>query len=176
MKTVVKKDKVPKYELISFSVKATIPTQMYGNIMPEIVIKTKTIEEAKAIIMPVIEELHSTYAEKPRDGSHVSFMNKANVTVTEKKVDVTPAVKGAEGFNPDTTEKPKTPAQESADSLATDLTKSPAYTKAESAVKNCSSIDALNMIEDQIQKSVKLSDKEKPELLTEVLKKRKTFS
>ncbi len=48
-KTKVIKEKVlktptaPKYELIAFEVTATIPTQMYGNIMPKISIKAKNI-------------------------------------------------------------------------------------------------------------------------------------
>lgn len=179
---------VPKYELVTFSVKATIPTQMYGNIMPEIVVKAKTIEEAKAIVMPAIESLYVEYAEKPRDGSSISFMSKANVTATEKKVNVIPKPVAPAPAPEKKPEAPaqapasapvapvKTPAQESADELADDLAKSPAYTKAENAIKNSMSLDALNMIEDQIQKSVKLTADEKPMLLTDVLKKRKEFA
>jgi hypothetical protein len=43
--------------------------------------------------------------------------------------------------------------------------KTPAYTKAENAIKSAMSLDALNLIEDQIQKSVKLINEEKPLLL-----------
>lgn len=177
---VVKEKKVvaPKYELVSFSVKATIPTQMYGNIMPEIMVKAKKIEDARAIVMPAIESLYVAYAEKNRDGSAVSFMSKANVTATEKVVPqgvLANTIKAPVAPAPAPVVK-KTPAQESADELASDLAKSVAYTKAENAVKNSTSLDALNMIEDQIQKSVKLTAEEKPALLTDVLKKRKEFA
>jgi len=172
----------PKYTLVTFSVKATIPTQMYGNIMPEIVVTAKTIEDAKAIVMPAIEGLYVAYAEKNRDGSAVSFMSKANVTVTEKIVPQhvpapavvntpAPTVMGAPA-----PAKVQTPAQASVEALANDLAKSVAYTKAENAIKNSTSLEAINMIEDQIQKSVKLTADEKPMLLTEVLKKRKEFA
>lgn len=170
----------PKYELLSFEILAVIPTQMYGNISPKISIKAKTIEEAKEILLPAIESIYLAYAEKPRDGSALAFTSKANVTAVEKKVEVpaaTTAPKKPEGQGIATppAEKPKTPAQESADALADELSKSPAYTKAENAVKNCTSREALDMIEDQIQKSVKLTDAEKPMLLTAVLYKRKEF-
>jgi hypothetical protein len=168
-------------ELVTFSVKATIPTQMYGNIMPEIVVKARTIEDAKRAVMPIIEEMYAQYMEDSRDGRPLKFINKANVTATEKivprgvleKSSNTPG--RATPPAPVTPEKPQTPAQASADALAEDLAKSVAYTKAENAIKNSTSADALGMIEDQIQKSVKLTADEKPMLLTDVLKKRKEF-
>ena len=179
----VKKVVVPKYELLTFSVKATIPTQMYGNIMPEIVIKAKTIEDARAVVLPAIESLYVAYCEKPRDGSVVSFMNKASVTSVEKKVEVPPATKPATPATAPVapvapkTITPATPAP-AEDNFEADenAPKSPAYEKASGAIKNSMSLDALNLIEGQIQKSEKLSAEEKPMLLTEVLKKRKEFA
>ncbi len=176
------KPAIPKYELVSFGVKATIPTQMYGNIMPEIVIKAKNIEEAKAVLMPAIESLYSAYAERPRDGSSISFLNKASVTVEEKKVEVpkpvakAPEIKKEEGVLAKAeAEVPK--KAETAEELADELNeRSPAFIKARSAVNASTSLDALNLIEEQIQKSVKLTAEDKPVLLTEVLKKRKTFA
>jgi ribosomal protein L14 len=174
----VKKEKkvpVQEYELVTFGVKATIPTQQYGNIMPEVVIKTKTIEEAKEIVMPVIEELYLKYAEHPRDGSKVSFMNKANVIVEEKKVEVSKPITKAPVIEKEEKTLTGTP-EERAQNLADDLgEKSQAFIKARTAIKSSMSLDALDLIEAQIHKSVKLTVDEKPELLTEVLRKRKEF-
>jgi len=187
----VKEVKAPKYELVTFSVKATIPTQQYGNIMPEIVVKAKTIEEAKAIVLPMIESLYVQYCEKPRDGGSVSFMSRSSVTVEEKKVDVpkpepkAPEIKKETGpmsadrqntMTPDPAAKVTAPA-ESVEDLANDLNdRSPAFIKASKAISSCKSKDALDLIEGQIQKSVKLTPEEKPLLLTELLKKGKEFA
>jgi len=197
----IKKEVVPKYKLVTFGMKATIPTQMYGNIMPEIVIKAKNIEEAKAILMPAIESLYIAYCEKPRDGSSLPFMSRSSITVEEKKVEVpkpvvkapviekeekkegvlgstSPTPKGPTGpTTPSPTPKGPTGPEQSAQELADDLSnKSPAFIKARTAITGSTSLDALGLIEDQIQKSVKLTAEEKPILLTEVLKKRKTFA
>lgn len=188
----LKKPTNPKYELVSFAVKATIPTQMYGNIMPEIVIKAKSIEEARAVLMPAIESLYSAYAERPRDGSSISFLSKASVSVEEKQVEVpkpvakAPVIEkaekkegvlgGASTVSPTPKETPTAKA-ETAEELADALNeRSPAFIKARTAITSSTSLDALGLIEDQIQKSVKLTAEDKPILLTEVLKKRKTFA
>jgi len=180
--------RVPKYELVTFGIKATIPTQQYGNIMPEIIIKAKTIEDASAVLLPVIEKLYVTYSEKPRDGGSVPFMSRASVTVEEKKVEVPKPVAKApeikkEGVLAKAAEAPKAPEApkatpvQTAEELADDLNdRSPAFIKARTAVRSSTSLDALNLIEEQVQRSVKLSADEKPELLTEILKKRKTFA
>jgi len=179
---------IPKYELVSFSIKATIPTQMYGNMMPEIVIKAKTIEDAKAIAMPAIEEIYIKYCEKPRDGSTPAFMSKASVTAEERKVTPTTIAPVAPvapapakltpqgGTAPSVPVTPPAPAPVAPTAENTeDVAKTPAYEKAEKAISGAMSLDALNLIEDQIQKSVKLTAEEKPMLLTLVLKKRKEF-
>lgn len=187
-----KKPKAPKYELVAFEIGAVVPTQMYGHISPKITVRTKTIEEARELVMPVIEELYLKYAEKPRDGSSLSFGSRANVTATERKVvpPSTPAPKAetpaapkpASEPDPARTATPKPPApapvktaQEELDEFANDLAKSTAFTKAENAIRDCSSLAALSLIEDQIQKSVKLTSDEKPPLFEAVLKRRKDF-
>lgn len=81
----LKKPAKPTVSLTAFSVTATIPTMPYGNIMPTISVVASTIEEARATVMPVIEELFLAYAEKPRDGSKLSFAG-AKVTETVKEV------------------------------------------------------------------------------------------
>lgn len=170
-----------KYELLSFEISATIPTQMYGNICPKISVKAVTIEDAKSIVVPFIEELYSSYASEGPDGKKANFVNKAKVTVEEKFVDPkitnTPVAPVAPA-----TSQPVKPAPSVAQTVAPsapvqqdeDVTpKTQAFIKAENAIKSAMSLDALNLIEDQIQKSIKLTNEEKPLLLTDVLKKRK---
>ena len=167
-KKVVKKVTAPKYELISFEVTAVIPTQSYGNINPKITVKTKTIEEAKAIVMPMIEEMYATYAEAPRDGSRVpAFISKSKVTVKEKIVETKPVVTGTKDVvkltPPTATKEDVTPVSEP-------------FMKATNAVNGATSLQALEIIEEQVQKSTKLTEDEKPVVLTELLKKRKELT
>lgn len=194
-KEVVKKDKkvkvpkvvAPKYELISFSITATIPVQAYGNLQPAIVLKTKTLEEAKEIAMPFMEDLFRAYAENPRDGSTATFMSKANVTVEEKRVTpttvapVAPTIPVAPATTepaPETKQNPQaisaTPAEVKKDEeVQPETQKSAPFVKAEKAIGSATSLEALELIENQIHKSEKLTADEKPVLLTLILKKRK---
>jgi hypothetical protein len=173
-------------KLVSYVVTATIPTMMYGNIQPRIEVQARTMEDAKRAVMPHIEELFDAYLEEPRDGKPARFMRKASVEATEKKVapaDITPGKATAPAPapapkpapSPEPTKAPEKDLIGESDDEAP-APKSPAYLKAEGAVKNAMSKDALNMIEEQIQKSVKLTADEKPLLLTELLKKRKEFN
>ena len=156
------------YELISFSVKATIPVMAYGNIIPEIVVKTRTIEEAEQVVLPVIEKLFEFYSE-----------NKSSVTVKEKQVVVPLKPTPVENKKPTgvltqaAAVAPVTP-KAAVEELAQELSpKSPAFLKANSAINSATSLEALGLIEEQVQKSVKLSPEEKPLLSVEILKKRK---
>lgn len=179
-------------QLISFSIKATIPVMTFGNVQPEVVVKAKTIEEAQAYALPIIEALFQKYCESPRDGSSKpSFISKAAVTVKETVVHqptvaapVTPAAPKAP-VNMPVAPAPVSPqaqatrdAAEAKDPFQDDETpkqKSAPYEKGEKAIGAAMSLDALNMIEDQIQNSVKLMKEEKQALLTVLLKRRKDF-
>ncbi len=168
----------PKVDLCSFSVKATIPTMMYGNIIPDITVMARTIEEAQNYVMPYIEALFDRYSEKP--------LTKPQVTVTEKKVDVPapaetqikvtkltqntggaggplqeaggagslPGGAGGPGGTPNTAVAPK----------------SEHFIKAENAIASAVSIEAVDLVEDKIKASVKISADEKQELFTILLK------
>lgn len=175
---VVQPDLVIK--LVSYTVEAIIPTMMYGNITPKITVEARTMEDAKLAVMPHIEELYNTYAVEPMDGRKPAFMSKASVTATERVVPQNVPGKAVDPIKP--VEKPTTPTptptapKSELDALAEDLKTSPAYDKALSAIKNSMSKDALGLIEEQIQKSTRLTESEKPLLLSEVLKKRKEFN
>lgn len=183
-----KKVNAPKssVELVSFGVKATIPVMTFGNIQPEIVVKAKTIDEAIAFAMPVIDNLFDTYVEAPRDGSPKSKFSKANVTVTEKQVAPsspgapTPVQKAPVALTPvaPVSVPVQTAEQTKAfdDEPETPVAKSAAYERGEKAIGAAMSSAALDLIEDQIKNSVKLSAEEKPFLFTLLLKKRKEFN
>lgn len=152
---------------------------MYGNILPSITVEARTMEDAKRAVMPVIEELYQTYCTAGADGKLPKFVDRSSVTAVEKIVPQTPPPAMAVAQGPivvhhtqavnKAPEAPKT----ALDALVDDLRESVAYTKAKNAVNNCTTLDALNMIESQIQNSVKLTTDEKPLLLSEILKKRK---
>lgn len=175
-----KKEKVEKVEkvakgansgyiprLVSFSVTAVIPTQQYGNIQPKIEVMASTIEEARAMVMPVIENLYETYAEMPLSGKPVKFLGK--VTETEKRVEKTSEVVVTPAVAPVTTaEVVSTPVASETPALE----RSEPFKKAEKMIGLALSIDALDAIEAQIQKSVKIQADDKPALYTIVLKKR----
>jgi len=182
-----KKVKAPKstIELVQFSVKATIPVMTFGNIQPEVVVKASTIEEAKAYVMPIIEDLFNQYVESPRDGSpKPTFASKANVTVTEKTVAPATSQKDAPTGASANTPKPaentnlakeieNTPERTEADLPPANTAVSQAYAKAEKAIGAVMSIAALDIIENQIKESTKLTPEEKPMLFTVLLKRKK---
>jgi len=183
-KTVAKKNTVKKskVKLTNFTIGATIPTMSYGNIQPMISVEAPSIEEAKAVVLPVIEDLYARYAVTPLIKAEKVV---PKVTVTEKVVEVpaenpTPKEAVAAKKEEMVAEKPKeevipspTPVKTEADTLSDELEESPAFTKAKKAITNAFSLDALSLIENQIQKSIKLTESEKPLLLSEVLKKRR---
>lgn len=185
-------------ELLSYSMKAVIPTQQYGNVQPEIIVKAPTIEEARKFIEPIMEEIYQKYAEATPDGRTPKFFKKPEVQVVEKivttpagigigpTVNPTPAVtetpitRAQEGWAP----APPTPAwqkEETAnvpfdDTHAPDPLNSPQYLKGVGMIEGAMTNDALNLIEPRVKDSVKLNPQEKSALLELVLKKRLTFN
>ncbi len=143
-----------KVQLVTFSIKATIPTQQYGNMMPEIVVTAPTIEMARDTVMPIIEDLYQNYAETPLNGRIPTFYKtKASVTVVEKKVE--PEVVGSN--------KPTEPvvSKSSEDRPAGPAVKTPAYIKAENAIAGAVGKDSIDLVHEKIKASVKLTDEEK---------------
>ncbi len=159
--------KTPKVGLISFRVSAVIPTQQYGNIQPSIEVMAGSIEDARAVVMPIIEDLYQTYAELPLNGKEPKFYGK----ITAETVNVAaPAPKEKEVAE---SSPSSTAASEVATSPTTVPSKSDAVLKAEKAIGLAMSIEATEAIQSQIEKSVKIEASDKPALYTLVLKKRK---
>ncbi len=160
---------------VIFEVTATIPTQQYGNIMPRIQVVCNTIQQGRELVMPVIEELYTQYAEKPRDGSRLSFQ-KAVVTETVKEIVPVPMPTVAPEAP---VEAPERAPVQSAGSVGTRATepapagssapvggaKSEPWARAEKAIRLALTEDAAVKIKEQIEKSEKIPAHEKPELL-----------
>lgn len=181
--------------LVSFEVTAVIPTQEFGNIMPKFVVEAEGLGIQAAIdhVMPFVETLYQNYAEPSRSGKTLKFLNKSNVTVTEKNVDpasvalnapVAPTprntVSDADTVVPVGTPLPsatKAPLKQAEMApvapTAPGAPKSEPYIKAEKAIASAVSLDALNLIEDKVTESEKLTKDEKQSLFVDVLHKHK---
>ncbi len=161
-----------KVRLVSFAVTAVIPTQQYGNIQPRIEVTAPSYEEARAYVMPLVEELWRTYAERPLNGREPRIYGE--ITVTEKVVDPVFVV-GQKAIAPVTTPQVQdtpapvavdTPAPQATASAAPQTVEKPESTlKAERAISNATSNDALDTIENQIKNSIKIPEEFKADLL-----------
>jgi len=102
--------------------------------------------------------------EEPRDGKQPRFL--PNVTSKEKIV-ITPTI-------PEKKDEAKIPSAKEAiaPQVGEGIAKSPSYIKAENAISNAVSMPALDIVEEQIKNSVKLSSDEKSTIYPLILKKR----
>lgn len=140
----------PVVELVSYSIKAVIPTGSYANIQPEIIVKAKSLEEADRFVMPYIRRLYQEYA--PSVLPQVTYAVSQSPVVEMKKAMETPTV--------------MTTAESLPHEPVTTVTEATApFLKAEQALNGCKTQEALTLIEQQISKSVKLSKDEKFALL-----------
>jgi len=168
-----KKVKVkPAVKLIRYSVKAVIPTGAYANIQPEIVVEANTLEEAEKFVMPYMEKIFAKYRE-PQVVSSVSQSPIGAYIKLPKSVTTTASAVSKPPVNVATT----SPAAELVTPLAGETCEMPpkekkpttpnttvSFTRAFRAVMSCMTVEALDLIKNQIIKSVKLTDSEKAEL------------
>lgn len=147
-KTVKKIVKKPTVELLSYAIKMTIPTGQYANIMPEIIVRAENPEEAHSYIVPHMNKLWKEY-----------FM------ISERKIEVV--------------KQPTAPKVEVKPAVVTDEA-SPvsdvALVKATQAIQSCTSVEALNLIINQVAKSVKLTPENKESLLPIIEEKTKKLN
>ena len=152
------KEKKPKVELVTYTIRATIPTGAYSNICPEVTVKAESLEVAERAVMPHIERLFAKY----RDGSGQSKEIREEVVQpvypplapvnTPVQNNPTNIVQSTPiGSVPLTSEAPKP------------ILAAP-YQKAQQAVNSCTSLEALTLIRAQVEKSEKLVDGEKSNL------------
>lgn len=151
----------------SFTFGATIPTQSFGNVQPHITVEALNYEDAAAFALPKIEALYEKYCEVRPE-----FMGR--ITVTEKVV--TAAVPKEDKKESPTSMEVVTPSKQESTQTAPAPSKSPSVEKAEKAIGLAMSEDAVNVIQDQIEKSVKIDKEDKPALFTLCLKKKKELA
>jgi hypothetical protein len=143
----VVKEKKPKVELVTYTVKAIIPCGMYANIQPEVTVKAKTLEEAERAVMPHIEKLFAKY----RDGNGTPPPEKPVVGTILATSENKPT------FVPDTTNGvvvPTAPEQPKVVLAAP-------FERAKQRIEGCVTIEALNLVTQQVKKSEKLTEQEK---------------
>lgn len=143
------KVKTPKVKLVTYTVKAIIPTGAYANIQPEIVVQAETLEQAERAVMPHIEALFAKY----REG------------VPYTPVTITPIPTGPMTPKVYVGDDTSTTTTSSTTAVAPEIIFTVPFIRAKSAIDNCASIEALGLIENQIKISPKLVESEKPELL-----------
>jgi len=146
MKKEIKKEVKSGVKMISYSIKMVIPTGSYANIQPEIIVQASTPEEAHEYIAPHMNKLWKEY-----------FM------VNERREEIAPtAPTGPTGPAPVCpVDAPCEPAPSS----------NVAVIKATQAIESCMSLEALDLIKNQVELSVKLSKEEKPKLRAMIVEK-----
>jgi len=159
-KGVIKK---PNVQMVTYSIKMTIPTAAYANIIPEIVVKGGSIEEAHNFVAPHFNRLWKEYylvnERRPEpvipqtpssSGTYIPPVKLENISSTTG----TPIMTIQDGKI-----VPAPPAS------------SVALIKATKAIESCLSVDALDIIDKQVANSVKLTDEDKAALLPLMEKK-----
>ncbi len=153
------KVKTPKFKLISYTMKAIIPTGMYANLQPEITVQAETIEHAERAVMPYIEALFAKY----REGGVPIVTSQPVKPVTAYQSDATNTAPNLMKKEPIiNNKKPETKIEIVQAPPAIILTVP--HTRAKTAILSCTSVEALKLVADQIEKSVKLIGAEKMEL------------
>ena len=126
----------PKVDLVSYSIKMVIPTGQYANIQPEIIVKSKSVEDAHDFIAPHMNKLWKEY-----------------YLINERRVEPTVVQK-----------VPETPAPTVEPVVEQPPVSSVALSKATQAVESCVSLEALELISNQVIKSTKLTEEDKNKL------------
>jgi len=153
--------KKPTVEMVSYSIEMTIPTGAYANIKPSIVVRGGSIQEAHDFIAPHMNKLWKEYFlinERRPEPIKAPVAPVVPLTV-ENVVEVTG---GKEIGGKIPTDVPSNvPGPDS----------SVALLKATQAIDSCKSLEALELIETQVVKSVKLSHEDKKALMPLLSKK-----
>ena len=158
-KKVVAKSKV---EMVSYSIEMTIPTGAYANIKPSIVVKGGSIDEAHSFIAPHMNKLWKEYfmvnERRPEPPKTQPIGGDTDNTTYPTQAQIDTLVKTFDGKVID-----KVPAQPPESSVA--------FIKASQAIDSCLSLEALDLIQTQVIKSVKLTHEDK-EMLMPMLEKK----
>lgn len=161
----VGKVKKSSAKFVSLTVRAVIPTQQYGNIQPEITVIADNYNDAREYAMPIIEALYRQYAEAPLSGKEPRFYG----TVTETVKEVVPVAATPAAI----AEKP---AETVVVAPVNTTPKPEPVVKAEKAIALLEDEASALRIQDQIEKSTKIPEEFKPDLIKLCLKKRGEIS
>lgn len=158
----VKTEEKPAVTLVSYTIKAVIPTGPYANIQPEITINAPTLEEAEAFALPHIADLFEKFMDEG---------GKSRVTLKEKLLPKVAPPSPRRHLLPEEVLDgvPDIPDGEP----IVEVERSESFHKARNTILACRSLDALEIIFNRIHDSVKLSDLEKMDLTVIVTQKRK---
>jgi hypothetical protein len=140
--------KIPTVKMIEYSIKMVIPTGQYANIQPEIKVTAATPEEAHEYIAPHMNKMWKDY-----------FM--VNERVTQEAPKICPATPAELPHSPH-------PANEVCEAPPASNV---SVIKATQAIESCLSLEALDLIKNQVELSVKLTKEEKPKLRGMIVEK-----
>jgi len=159
-KKVAKITKAPKVTMVEYSMKMVIPTGQYANVQPEIRVKAFSPEEALNYIAPHMNRLWKEYFMV-----NERAIQSAPVAAQAPK----PVIKPVTVVNKPTEPvgAPATPPVE----VPASPTSNAAVIKASGVIDSCKSLEALSLIENQVNISVKISKEEKPALLKKIAEK-----
>lgn len=157
----------PKFRLVSYTMGATIPVGMYANIQPSVTVEAETMEIAERAAMAHIEALFAKYRVPQSPTNTGAPLNtKSPVVAASAQPAQVPINTGA------TAQKaPEVPLSQAPANEIPAIVLSEPFKRAKGAIESCMSYDALKLVGDQIEKSVKLIDSEKAELKTLVMTK-----
>ena len=166
VKKVKKATKTSGPEMVSYSMRMTIPTGDYSNIAPEILVKGGTIEEAHDFIAPHMNRLWKEYfmcLTRPAPVKPAPKVEKP----AEKPVEKAPEAPKMPPVELNKVNVRNTPPPAPASAVA--------LNKATQAITSCMSKEALDLLSAQVEKSTKLTDENKVELRKLVAEKSKVF-
>ncbi len=179
--------KAPGAKLLSYTLKAVIPTGQYANIQPEITVQAATLEQAERFAMPYIETLFARYREAgvmpvqppmrpvatpqntpvasktPAPAAPTAPASKAPVTAAPAPVKAPMGIAG--DANPNRTyDTAKAEGESMIKNTLQAIVMTVPFSRAKQALESCTSLAALKLVSDQVEKSTKLVDAEKAEL------------
>lgn len=170
------KSKEPKFKLVSYTMKAVIPTGQYANIQPEITVEAETLEQAERAVMPYLETLFARYRDggvRPIEPVRPAVLGNVvmrpvpvtpNAPVATAPIAPAPKPQSAPVSAPVASVAPAVPVAKATPVAPTAIVLTVPYTRAKSALETCTSLAALKLISDQVEKSTKLVEAEKVEL------------
>jgi len=140
--------------MLEYSIKMIIPTGVYSNIQPEIKVSAATPEEAHEYIAPHMNKLWKEY-----------FM------VGERRQEVAPVAPTGPVGTAEPTSNPTGSTGPMPATVEAPPASNVALIKATQAIESCLSLEALDLIKNQVELSVKLSKEEKPKLRVMIVEK-----